>query len=58
MKKTYIGQVEALEIALEKGFELPEEGRESLIVHALVKKLPVEILGKDNKGFYLSEITN
>ncbi len=58
MEKTYIGQVEALEISLERGCELPKKGYQNLTVPAIATGLPTLILGKDNKGFYLSEMNN
>lgn len=56
--KTYIGEVEALEVALERGCELPKKGHQNLTVHAVATGLPVEVLGRDSKGFYLSELSN
>jgi hypothetical protein len=55
MQKTYIGDVEALEIAFERGCELPHKGFENHTVHAIATGLPVQILGKDCEGFYLTE---
>ncbi len=54
MTKTYIGSVEALEIALERGCELPKKGYENWTVPAIATGLPAQILGQDAKGFYLS----
>lgn len=58
MEITYIGKVEALEIAFERGCELPKKGYQNLTVPAIATGLPTLVLGKDNKGFYLSELSN
>ena len=58
IEKTYIGKVEAFEIALGRNCDLPTKNQEILTVHAIVTGLPIQVLGKDNKGFYLSEYDN
>ena len=60
MEKTYIGKVEAFEIALERGIEeLPRKGKEVLTVYSALENAQGkqnEVLGKDAQGFYLSFI--
>jgi predicted RecA/RadA family phage recombinase len=52
--KTYIGKVEAFEVAMERGiFELPKKNTEVLTVHAIASGKDTEVLGKDAKGYYL-----
>jgi len=54
-EKTYIGEVEALEVSFQRGLnKLPRKGKEILTVYP--KPLPTEILGKDENGFYLQTI--
>ena len=56
MDKTYIGKVEALEIAFERNIEaLPRKGYEVITVPCKASFQPVKILGKDANGFYISE---
>jgi hypothetical protein len=53
--KTYIGKVEALEIANERGMDnLPRKGQEILHVPANYLEFNIEILGKDEQGFYIA----
>ena len=53
MDKIYIGEVEALEVAFERGIEeLPLKGKQVLTVPAIATGLPCLILGHDGKGFY------
>jgi hypothetical protein len=60
MEKTYIGEVEALEIAVERGImELPLKGKECMTVLSIHEAQArtmhdVSILGKDEKGFYVA----
>ena len=42
--KTYIGEVEALEIALERGHELPAINKEELTVYATAEHKDIELL--------------
>jgi len=52
--KVYIGKVEALEVAIERGiFELPKKNKEIWTVHAIASGKDTEVLGKDAKGYYL-----
>ena len=54
--KTYIGKVEAWEIACERNIDtLPRKGTETLTVHAIASGQGVEVLGKDEHGFYVGE---
>ena len=63
MDKTYIGKVEAFEVALERGIEeLPRKGIEILTVPSIMENRQNNrldgfcfVLGKDEHGFYLSE---
>lgn len=55
MDKTYIGNVEAFEIMLERNIDqLPHKGKEIWTVYAIAENRPTDILGKDENGFYLS----
>ncbi len=52
-EKVYIGEVEAFEIAQERGIEeLPCNGREILTVYGVAERKQTEVLGKDEGGFY------
>lgn len=54
MEKVYIGEVEAWEVALERGIEeLPKKGFEVLTVYAIAENRPEVALGKDEKGFFI-----
>lgn len=58
MEKTYIGKVEAYEIATERGiYELPRKGKEVLTVHAIATGKKTEVIGKDEQGFYIGTLT-
>lgn len=48
--KTYIGSIEAFEIASEWNVELPRKRRQ--ILHVGLAGEDVQILGKDADGFY------
>ena len=60
--KTYIGKVEAYEIALERGIErLPRKNREIVTCKSIAEKLAIgqtydEVLGHDEQGYYLSVV--
>lgn len=62
-ERVYIGKVEALEVAQERGFfELPRKGKEVLTIPSKAENLSMNrsasfcfILGKDEQGFYLAE---
>ena len=53
----YIGKVEAWEIAIERGIEqLPRKGRQILTVHAIASGKGIDVIGKDENGYYLNHI--
>lgn len=55
-EKVYIGREEAWEIKIERGIEqLPRKGRQILTVWPVAMNKPVEILGHDENGYYLSQ---
>ena len=55
--RSYIGKVEAFEIMLERKIDkLPRKGKEVWTVHAIAENKPIEVLGKDENGFYVLEI--
>ena len=56
MDKTYIGKVEAFEIALLRGCELPRKGKENLTVYAIAENKKTEVIGKDEQGYYIAEL--
>jgi hypothetical protein len=55
-EKTYIGQVEAWEIAQERGIErLPRIGREIVTCYCKAECRPDVFIGKDKQGYYIGE---
>jgi len=54
-EKQYIGKVEALEICLANGHDLPRKNKEWL--HSRQVGLKSDLIGKDGAGFYVAEIT-
>lgn len=62
MDKTYIGREEAFEIMLARGIDkLPRKGREIVTVRSNYEKNVLgmacdEVIGKDENGFYLTQI--
>ena len=56
MDKIYIGDVEAWEVAQDRGIdELPTSGKEIITCYSIADDRNDEVLGKDGKGFYLRE---
>jgi len=57
INKTYVGKVEALELAFDRGiYELPYKGKEIITCYALATlKGYDDIIGKDGRGYYIAK---
>ena len=52
--RQYIGKVEAFEICLENKHDLPKKNEE--ILHSRDIRLQSDVIGKDNKGYYIEKV--
>ena len=53
--KQYIGKVEALEICLSNGHELPTKNEE--ILHSRQVGLQSDVIGKESNRYYIEDVT-
>jgi len=52
--KQYMGKVEAYEVCLMNGHELPTKGVE--VLHSRQVGLQCDVVGKDKKGYYIEDV--
>jgi len=52
--KQYIGKVEAFELCLENGHDIPRKHQE--ILHSRQVGLQSDVIGKDSQGFYTEDV--
>ena len=55
INKRYIGKVEAYELCLDSGHDLPRKNQE--IIHSRQVGLQSDVIGKDQAGYYTEDIS-